>query len=124
MYDFLTDCVCMCEDLSHLSVWKCVGNTHTSANRMQKVVQAFKSGFGCECVLSMAAINYKALGLHVLIRGINVSSFPSHTPPFASINAEGERREHESEVKKGEREKLPRVSSGGGERKLGDENLC
>lgn len=46
----------------------------------------------CECVLSRTAINYKALGLHVLIRGINVSSFPPHTPPFASINAAGERK--------------------------------
>lgn len=45
-----------------------------------------------ECVLSTTAINYKALGLHVLIRGINVSSFPPHTPPFASINAAGERK--------------------------------
>lgn len=43
-----------------------------------------------ECVLSTTAINYKVLGLHVLIRGINVSSFPPHTPPFASINAAGE----------------------------------
>lgn len=94
----------MCEDLSYLSVWKCVGNTHTSACRMQKVVQDYKGEFWCACVQSKAAINYKALGLHVLIRGINVSSFPSHTPPFASINAEGERKERESEVKKGERE--------------------
>lgn len=41
-----------------------------------------------ECVLSTTAINYKALGMHVLISGINVSSFPLHTPPFASINSE------------------------------------
>lgn len=50
-----------------------------------------REGMG-ECVLSTTAINYKALGLHVLIRGINVSSFPPHTPPFASINAAGERK--------------------------------
>lgn len=48
-----------------------------------------REGMG-ECVLSTTAINYKALGLRVLIRGINVSSFPPHTPPFASINAAGE----------------------------------
>lgn len=57
-----------------------------------------------ECVLPMAAINYKALGLHVLIRSINVSSFPSHIPPFASINAEGERRSVRAS-EKGERER-------------------
>lgn len=45
-----------------------------------------------ECVLSTTAINYKALGMHVLISGINVSSFPPHTPPFASINSDWERK--------------------------------
>jgi len=58
---------------------------------MQKAYGALREGMG-ECVPSTTAINYKALGLHVLIRGINVSSFPPHTPPFASINAEGERK--------------------------------
>lgn len=65
-----------------------------------------------ECVLSTTAINYKALGLHVLIRGINVSSFPPHTPPFASINAAGERKSVRASER--EREKLPCVSYGGG----------
>lgn len=55
-----------------------------------------------ECVLSRTAINYKALGLHVLIRGINVSSFPPHTPPFASINAAGGRKS----VRASERERV------------------
>lgn len=59
-------------------------------------------------MLSTTAINYKALGLHVLIRGINVSSFPPHTPPFASINAEGDRKSVR------ERAELPCVSYGGG----------
>lgn len=62
-----------------------------------------REGMG-ECVLSTTAINYKALGLHVLIRGINVSSFPPHTPPFASINAAGGRksmRASESERERG-----------------------
>lgn len=82
-------------------------------------------------MLSVAAINYKALGLHVLIRGINVSSFPSHTPPFASINAEGERKSVRAGAKseregenESERETLPGVSSGGGERRLGGEEQC
>jgi len=34
----------------------------------------------------------QSVGLHVLIRGINVSSFPRRTPAFASLNAAGERR--------------------------------
>ena len=77
-----------------------------------------RGGMG-ECVLSTTAINYKALGLHVLIRGINVSSFPPHTPPFASINAAGGRKsmrasESERESER-ERERLPCLSYGGGE---------
>lgn len=56
-------------------------------------------------MLSTTAINYKVLGLHVLIRGINVSSFPPHTPPFASINAAGEGKSVRASERKRERER-------------------
>lgn len=55
-----------------------------------------------ECVLSMTAINYKVLGLCVLIRGINVNSFPLLTPPFASINAVGERKSVRASEREGD----------------------
>lgn len=86
----------------------CGSETHTNHNKMLKAVQGFRDGTG-ECVLSRTAINYKASGRHVLIRGINVSSFPLHTPPFASINAAGGKEERESE-RTGEREKPRGVS--------------
>lgn len=62
------------------------------------------------CALSMAAINYKVLGLcvrravcsSVLIRGINVNSFPLHTPPFASINAAEEQKSMRASEREGE----------------------
>lgn len=86
--------MCVCIRYAHLSVWKCVRQTHTQTHRVigcRKQYGPLREGMG-ECVLSTTAINYKALGLHVLIRGINVSSFPLHTPPFASFNAAGERK--------------------------------
>lgn len=79
--------ICQFEHLSE-SVW--VREAHTSVHTLtgyREPYRALREGMG-ECVLPATAINYKALGLHVLIRGINVSSFPPHTLPFASINAE------------------------------------
>lgn len=77
---------------------------HTRAHTLigcRKRYKPLREGMG-ECVLSTTAINYKALGLHVLIRGINVSSFPPHTPPLASINAAGERKSVRASEREGE----------------------
>ena len=123
MSNRLCVCTCICPDW--VTGGGCVKERYIHALiECRKWYRPLREGMG-ECVLSTTAINYKALGLHVLIRGINVSSFPPHTPPFASINAAGGRksmraseseRERERERDR-EREKLPCVSYGGGERR-------
>lgn len=75
--------------------------THTHTHIYTRLYGPLNEGMG-KCVLSVAAINYKVLGLCVLIRGINVNSFPLHTPPFASINAVGEQKSVRASEREGE----------------------
>lgn len=115
MSNRLCVCTCICPDWVTGS--GCVKERYIHALiGCRKRYGPLREGMG-ECVLSTTAINYKALGLHVLIRGINVSSFPPHTPPFASINAAGGRKSMRASESERERERLPCVSYGGGERR-------
>lgn len=94
-------CVHVCAQTSFVTPVAVAGRDEERCAKRQKAVRPSRGAAG-ECAPSAAAINYKAPGPHVLIRGINVSSFLPHTPPFASINAAGEQESVRARTKREE----------------------